>query len=221
MSSVIKSGGHIVSGNQDIATATDGQWLVEQLRESMEWSVRHIVRMAAIVRRLEELGIEITIDLAALPYLRLIAYGSLSPELFIALDGNMSLLRKAAELPAPDQERIARNEPIKVMELRDDGRAPTFRMIPPLSLSAKQVSQVFGHRRLRDDAEQVTYLRERQPQQLTAASQSLIDEPAHKISAKRKGVVVTRPTFLSAIEIEHYYHALCKKSKPKREKQAA
>ena len=185
----------------EIAECNDSQWLVGQLRKSLELSVRHVVRVAAIIRRLEEMEVPITIKIATMPFLRKIAYGNMLPELYVALEGDSFLLSRAGGLPNPDQERIARNEPLKVMELNGD-----FRMVPPLSMTRREISQVFAGGRLRDDAEQVGWLRERLA--VEPADVAITDAGVAKIDRKRKGVVTTGPTFLSLIELEHYVAAL-------------
>lgn len=185
-----------------IRNATDGQWLIGELRHSLELSVQHVIRMAAIVRRLEELNIEVNIKIGPLPFLRKIAYGNMSPELYVALEGNAMLLAKAGSLPTPDQDRVARNEPFKVMGLDGD-----FRMVPPLQMNRHEANQVFATGRIRSETEQVGYLRERlQKQQIEEREESLVH-----LSRKRKGVVVSGPAFLSLIELKHFVAELSKK----------
>jgi len=188
-----------------IEESTDGKWLVEQLRRSLEISVEHIVRTAAIVRRLEELGIEVTIKIAALPFLRKIAHGNMIPELYVALEGDNLLLEKAASLPTPDQEKISRNDPLKVMEINGESR-----LVPPLSMTRQEIHQVFANGRLRDEAEQVGYLRDRL--QKEAARSANKGEELVRVDRKRGGIIIAG-AFLSASDLAHYLGEL---SKPRR-----
>jgi len=197
----------IETGNEDVLQSTDGNWLLGELQRSVESTVKQIVRMAAIVRRLDELGMQIEIASSVVPYLRKIAYGNLSPDLFVALQGNMTLLGKAASMPTPIQEKIARNEPFKVMELNGD-----HRLAKPLEMTTALVNQVFAPGRVRNEAEQVSFIRERL--QAKQEPKSTTDEEKVRIDRKRKGIVVGK-TFISLIELEHFYKALTSKKKSK------
>lgn len=195
----------ITAGNEDVMQSSDGSWLLAELQKSFDTSVKHIVRMAAIVRRLDELGVAIEMESSVLPYLRKIAHGNLSPDLFVTMQGHKSMLNIASTLPAPVQQQIAKNEPIKVMQTNGD-----FRMVPPLSMTTKEVSQVFAFGRIRDEAEQVGYLRGKMQEKAT--TDHVCEEDAVKIDRKRRGIVVGK-TFISFIELEHFYKALAPKKK--------
>jgi hypothetical protein len=203
MGAIVASGGQ--DGNEDVMQSSDGSWLLAELQKSFDTSVKHIVRMAAIVRRLDELGVAIEMESSVLPYLRKIAHGNLSPDLFVTMQGHKSMLNIASTLPAPVQQQIAKNEPIKVMSTNGD-----FRMVPPLSMTTKEVSQVFAFGRIRDEAEQVGYLRGKMQEKAT--TDQACEEDAVKIDRKRRGIVVGK-TFISFIELEHFYKALAPKKK--------
>jgi hypothetical protein len=191
----------MTTGNEDVMQSSDGTWLLAELQKSFDTSVQHIVRMAAIVRRLDELGVAIEVESSVLPYLRKIAHGNLSPDLFVTMQGNKSMLNIASTLPAPLQKQIAKNEPIKVMSTNGD-----FRMVPPLSMTTKEVSQVFAFGRVRDEAEQVGYLRGKlQEKEAPAPTGEIIH-----IDRKRKGIVVGK-TFVSLPELKSFVEALTKR----------
>lgn len=193
----------LIADRNEILASTDSKWLLGQLQESLESSVRHIVRMSLIVRRLDELGVQVELPIASLPYLRKIAHGNLSAELFVALDGHNTLLRAASTLPAPDQEKIAKNEPIKVMGLNGD-----HSMVPPLSMTTAQIAQVFGFGRIRSDAEQVGHLREKLQDKDAAAVKTVGDSV--RIDRKRKGIIVGQ-TFIPLVVLQQHVAELTKR----------
>lgn len=186
-----------------IQQSTDVNWLMEQLRGSIESSVRHVIIMAAIVRQLEELGHPVEIQIAALPYLRKIAYGNMSAELYVALEGDNLLLSKASALPSPDQEAIARNAPIKVMDAGGD-----HRMVPPLDLTRDEIFQVFDNGKIRSDAEQIGWLKSRKEKE---ARKSIGEGEITVTLDKRRGGIVVAGKFLSATELAHYLGELSKR----------
>jgi hypothetical protein len=153
--------------------------------------------MAALVRQLEELGHEVQIELGPLPFLRKIAYGNMIPELYVALECDPQLLSRAGSLPTPDQERIARNEPLKVMELNGD-----HRLVPPLSMTRREIAQVFAKGRVRSESEQVGWLKDRARRE-QQKSFPLGDEAIVKIDRKRRGIVANG-LFVPAADLAHY-----------------
>lgn len=179
-----------------IRTCTDPAWLVDELRKATQTSVKHVARMAAIIRQLEELGHEVQVDLGPLPFLRKIAYGNMIPELYVALECDPALLSRAGSLPTPDQDRIARNEPMKVMELDGD-----HRMVAPLSMTRQEIAQVFAKGRLRDEAQQIGWLKDRARRE---QSKLLIDhQTSVAIDRKRRGIVANG-VFIPAADLAHY-----------------
>jgi hypothetical protein len=181
----------------------DAQQLMAELESSLAVTLRNVVKIAAIVRRLEELGVEISLKLAILPLIRRIAYGQLVPELFVNLQGNSALLDRAASLPIPDQQRIADNTPVKVMMPDGD-----HRMVPPLSLTRREITQVFGKGKLRDDAEQVGWLRERM--QMEQAKAATTGEAPVLLDRKRMGIVANGH-FISVSDLARYVAELSKR----------
>jgi len=199
----IEQRSQIVGQNEDVMLSQDGEWLLSELQKSFDISVQHIVRMSAIVRRLDELGVAIELESSVLPYLRKIAHGNLSPDLFVTMQGNKCMLNIASTLPSPLQASIAKNEPVKVMELNGD-----HRLIRPLDMTTKQVSQVFAFGRIRSDAEQVGHLRERL--QLKEASKAGDSNEAVRIDRKRKGIIVGQ-TFIPLVVLQQHVAELTKR----------
>lgn len=171
----------------EIAKSDDVEWLQERLAACFSITIENVVEMAAIVRRLDELEEPYGIEFAALRYLRLIAHGNLSPELYCACDGNWLLLDKTRQLPNVDQQRIASNDPVKVMELGGD-----HSVTAPRELSVLQIRQVFGRGTMRSDAEQIGWLRERydREQAKQRAKDQANREELPQIDRKRNGAVI-------------------------------
>lgn len=145
---------------EEINSCTDVKQLVAGIAEGLVVTIESVRLVAARILRLKELGHEITIEIPQigplLGYYRSIAEGQLSPELLVACCGRMSLLRKAGTLPMSDQVKIANNEPVRVMQIGGE-----HRMVPALQLTNLEVSQVFGDRQVRSDAEQIGWLKDR------------------------------------------------------------
>jgi len=185
---------------QQILKSTDIEELKQVLQNHAQLALGNILMMAAAVRRLEELEMKVTLNLGILPYLRRIAYGQLSAELFITLQGDVGFLEKAASLPLPDQSQIADNKPLKVMELGGD-----HRMVPPLSMNGREIKQVIGRGKIRNEAEQIGWLREK------AQSLRQPGPPPEKnsvvINRKKKGITVNG-YFLSVSDLARYLSQL-------------
>lgn len=179
-----------------LSVCDDPSQLIEELVGALEITVEQVVKMAAIIRRLDELGVEITIPIGPLPFLRRIAYGQMMPELFVNLQGDTTLLERVSTLPRPDQERVSQNKPFKVMSIDND-----HRMVPPLSMTRQEIKQVFGIGKVRDDAEQVGILREQI--QKSRIKQMDIPTEAVKVNKRRGGVEVGK-LFIPRKELARY-----------------
>lgn len=176
-----------------IQACDDTQALLKELSAALALTVDSVRKCAAIVRRLEEMGVTIEITSLPLRELRLIAHGQTCAELFIACGGT-PLFDRTKSLPMPDQLRVAKNEPLKVMELDGD-----HRMVPPLSMSSFEVSKVFGRNSIRNDAEQISWMRSRQERM--AAPRSI--EPSVAVDKRRSGIVVG-DVFIPRKELARY-----------------
>lgn len=179
-----------------IMVSSDKKQLLRELEESFRLTVHHVCKTAALVRRLEELGCEITIQAGILPFMRRIAYGQLLPALFVTLQGDQSLLEKSAVLPLPEQQRIADNSPLKVMTLKGD-----HRMVPPLAMTRREISQVFARGKLRNDSEQIGFLRDQiEGESIKAAS---AEQQQIKVD-KKNNCIVVRGVQLTAPDLARY-----------------
>lgn len=189
----------LVTENQ-ILNCDDVAALREAVLECASDLSNNIIRMAALVRRLDELGVEVAIENSMLPFVRLIAHGQLSPSLFMALLGDIPLLEKAMRLPIPMQEQIAENEPMKVLELDGD-----HRMVRPLDMTMRERRQVFNGKRLRTDAEQIGWLREQRDKE--ANKSQTVHAPDVTVDRKRKGIVAGG-VFIALPELAGYVASL-------------
>jgi hypothetical protein len=174
---------------------TDVERLIAEVRDCFRYTVESIIRLAVRVRRLEELGVEVQarIESAAVPLLRRVAYGQLAPELLVSCQSNVGLLNKAGMLPLPDQRKIAANEPMKVMEIDGD-----HRMVPPFSMTWREVRQVFGKGAVRSDGEQIGLLREQ------ASRRKRAPEKAPVMLDRKRGGIIVGDCFISASAMANY-----------------
>lgn len=148
MSSLIK----LIESETDIAK------LWEMLHEKLTFTVETVREMAAIVRRLEELGcdtgeLRTKLNSGILKMIRRVAFNQMMPEVFVEFLGTPRLQEKIAALPLPDQKRMVEGKPIKVIVSAED-----HRMVAPFDMTKDDVKQVFGPDGIRNDREQIAYL---------------------------------------------------------------
>ncbi len=122
----------------------------EELRTGFRIIAGHIVRMAAVLRVMEEKGEQF--DRKELPYLnelRAIAYGQLLPEAFCRFVEREHVLRAVRRLPPTEQKRLAAGAHVELLVVMPDG---TFSELKPdpLDLTPAQVRQVFDGDHMRD-----------------------------------------------------------------------
>lgn len=143
--------------NYDDYVAMTTKDLLKALHESFGATVTNLVRLAMIVRALEARGEHVPcLDPSLDRYIRQIAYGNLLPEVVVRYSSVPSLMRLVALLPTPDQQRLAKGEPIKVVEVQNG--QTTTRLVDPLKMSREQRDRVFTDGRIRDEAEQANLL---------------------------------------------------------------
>ena len=137
-----------------IAACSDSEALLIALKQCAGDILRNIARMAAILRRLDELGVKVEIDHALLPYIRMIAKGSLSAECFMACSGDPELLTLATKLPPELQKKLAANEPFEVVSPGGEKRR-----VGALDMSRAELSQVFVANRERTEYEKQEFVK--------------------------------------------------------------
>jgi hypothetical protein len=137
--------------------------LRKALAESLARTAAELIRLAWIVRLLEERGEDLEdLKLDLLPHLRLIAHGQLSPELVVRYGQSPAVMRAARGLPMPDQERLARGERLPLAVLRPDGSLD-HQLADPAFLTPAQARRVFAPGRIRSLEEQAILLRDAPP----------------------------------------------------------
>lgn len=164
-----------------------------ELSRALERTAAHLMRLALIVRVLEERGEDLSdLRLGLLPYLRQIAYGRILPEVVVRFAESPALVRTIAALPPPDQRRLAAGEPVPLVVAREGGH--DIRMADPLRMTAAQIHQVFRHGRICDESEQLLTLegRGRKPAR-RSVGRILVDR-------RQKGLVVGR-VFLTVVQV--------------------
>jgi hypothetical protein len=183
-----------------IRTCDDEAWLRTEFQQEHQAGLRSIRRMAAIVYRMKDLGMDLP-HCSDVPYLLRIADGKLDAELFYVVRDQYLLLERAQTLLSEDQNKIARNEPFLVATI-----GGSHLMVPPLSMSKLQIQQVFANGRVRNETEQRAWLQERLDKEDARASRST--GPLVQVDKKRKGVTVTAPGFLTVKELLYYVEQL-------------
>jgi len=184
-----------------ISAEIDPQSLVAELAECMAITVNAIVKIGAIIRRLEILEFDIeALKLPNLNYFRRVAHGKMIPELFVSLVGAPGVLRNVSRLPIPDQQRIASGKPVKVIL-----RGGDHMLIRVEDMTNEQARQVFASDHIRSDSQQASWLVERSQNVTIAVSASVV-----MIDRKRHGIVVG-DTFISATDLAGYLGSLAEK----------
>jgi hypothetical protein len=141
----------------DRIRAMDTAALRAELADAIGHTAKHLLRLALIWAELERRGEDLSDLRSGLgTYLPLIASGAVLPDVVVRFAGNNSLLRAVASLPVGEQRRLADGEPV-LLAVRQ-GDTITHRMLPAHALTAVQVRQVFGDRRVRTETEQIAIL---------------------------------------------------------------
>lgn len=185
-----------------IAEDDDVQSLLSQLHECLAMTVGSIVKLAAIVRRLELLEVNVVeLRIPNMAYFRKIAHGGMLPALFINLAGSPQVMRRVSRLPIPDQQKIVDGESMKVML-----RGGDHLMISVTDMTGSQVTQVFAGDHIRSESQQVAWLVEHSQR----AEVQKVPSPPVMLDRKRHGIVVG-DVFVSASDLAAYLGDLAKK----------
>lgn len=134
--------------------------LRDQLAGQLQLTADHLLRLALIIRELEDRGEDLSnFRLGLMPYLRQIAYGQVAPEIVVRYAGFPSLIQRVSRFPMPDQVRIASGEPVPLVVLR--GEKTDVRQVDPLHLTREQLHQVFAQDHIRSVSEQAVIAEQR------------------------------------------------------------
>lgn len=132
-----------------------------ELAQQMQATAQHLLRLAWIVRILEDRGEDLSgLMVPLLDYLRRIAYGQVLPEVVVRFADQPLLLAAVASLPIPDQRPFAEGQPLRLVVPVPEaqGGGWTHRLVPPARLGKAGVSQAFDRGRLRSEGEQKEWL---------------------------------------------------------------
>jgi len=170
--------------------------LIELIRNCLARTVADFIVLAKGVHEAGRRGIDLSeVQLPVVHLLRKIACGQLLPDAMVKLGGTM-VLGRVASLPLPDQQRVIdlvdRGQGINVARF-ENGEIQSVR-IPVAHLSRKQISQVFARDHIRDDVEQVSWLRNKQD---NTQKPQIIEGP--RVDRKRGKLMIPAHTELMAI----------------------
>jgi len=195
-------GKELMDSIRRIESNEDSTALVAELHECLALSTNSLIRLAVIINRLEDLGVDIiSLQIPNMNYFRKIASGQFMPELFIECSGSPGLLRKLSSLPISDQKRIADGSALKVILQGGD-----HLMVAPKDMTPSQIRQVFGTEGIRSDSQQAAWIVDSQQ----AKAFKRIPRPAIQIDRRKNGIVVGE-TFLSASDLAGYLSQLTAK----------
>ena len=166
----------------------EGENSVEQLTKEMlecvSLTVRTLIRLGVLIRRLETLGVDVLeLHVPSMGYFRRIAHGQLLPKVFIELVGAPYLLRKVALLSIPDQEKVSAETPLKVLLPGGD-----HLLVTPKDMTIAQVRQVFASGSIRTKPQQAAWLADQQ-QQAVLKKQT---PPEVSVDRKRRAAHLSR-----------------------------
>lgn len=174
--------------------------LRDEFAKAMIVTVGGVIRLAAIVRVLEDRGEDVS-DIQFGHMLRRVACGQVLPELVVKLQWQPRLLNKVAMLPIADQRTVAEDRPIKVATVENGAR--THRMVRLMQMSPDEVRRVFAKDHIRDVGEQVSMM------ESEAATERHVNRPPVTIDPRRKGIVVTgEKVFISFKELTSHLASL-------------
>jgi hypothetical protein len=178
-----------------------------KLKSELEVCTRSLIRVAVLVRRLEEAGADLS-DIRSqsfLALLRRIAYGQLLPEIAERWLDSRDVLRRVASLPIPEQRKVAADKPMPVVVR--DGDQMTHRLLRPSTMDQRQAAQVFAGDHIRDEAEQRTWLERRQETQERQTGRP--NESGVRLDVKARCLRVTgQNVIITASQLSEYLSRL-------------
>lgn len=137
--------------------------LKNALLESIGWTVACLTRAAYLLRELDDQKVEVPeVPEDHKNMLRRVLAGQLLAEVMIAFGDYKALLPKIQALEITDQRNLAEGKGVPVWFLSPNERPPTYSMIKPIHLTKEQIKQVFFRGRIRNQTEQILWLRDQQ-----------------------------------------------------------
>jgi hypothetical protein len=182
----------------DELSRMDTESLRTELGRLVGLNAANFQRMAFVIRLLHERGEDLEeLRLGVKTYLLKIAYGQMLPEVMEQFAVFPGLLQRVSNLSIPDQQRVLDAEGIKVASFRTDGTIE-HRLAAPLKLSVRDLKQVFASDHIRNESEQISYLRSREHAALPAAKSPVT------IDSRRRRLVITAPCTISRSELINF-----------------
>lgn len=173
--------------------------LRKELSRALDLTARNLMRLALIVRALEERGEDLSdLRLGLLTYLRQIAYGAVLPEVVVRFAESPTLIKAIAALPMPDQTRLAAGDPVDLVVPRGE-HGHDIRRADPLRMTVEQIRQVFAKGRIRDEAEQILVL-EGVPANRSARNRYKAKVGSITVDRRNGGLVIGRE-FVAAAQV--------------------
>jgi hypothetical protein len=131
--------------------------LKQQLAADMEITAATMIRLAVVIRELEDRGEDLSeLRIGLLPYLRLIASGQLSAAAVVRFSARPVALNAIGQLPIRDQDRLAAGERVALAVMHNG--AISDRLVDPLDMTPSQLRQVFGGHAINTVSQQVPRL---------------------------------------------------------------
>lgn len=156
-SSVVLQIGHEIESLSKL----DVPQLRQELARSLELSASIVIRMAAIIRLLEEKGEDLSdLRFGLMTHLRRVAYGQVIPDVIVKYQGYPMLLDRIASLPLPDQRSLSSGGLVKLAVL-NTGVGVDYREVDPTLMTREEIHQAFSRGALRTEPEQVQFIRNR------------------------------------------------------------
>ncbi len=159
------------------------------LMAAMRGIAKQVVRAACIVCVMDMRGVAIVdVPLNTLRYLRKIADGAMDADMFALFGVRRGRTVEAlAKLPVVEQRRLAKDEPVAVVERDPNGW--THRLLAPSKMTDDELEQVAGPKGLRSEKEQIQLLERRRER-----AQNPAPKARYKID-RRTGVVTVKPPY--------------------------
>lgn len=151
-----------VKTQYDLMSRFSTKRIYQELSKAVGVTVDGLLRMATAVRILEDRGEDLNrLRLGLIDYLRLIGHGHVLAEAVVRFIDRPLLIRKVATLPRPDQVLLARGGLVVVV--REEDGCYVSHEVDPITLTGREIYQVFANRRFRSPEEQEAFLKARRP----------------------------------------------------------
>lgn len=180
--------------DQELA-GMESKSLLGLLGQCAALSVESVSCAARIIRLLDSRGVDLSeFNQTMLRHLRRIASNQLLPELLLNWR-DTAVYARTRLLPLPEQKAVVSNEPIRVVAIKDGGELHAW-VCEPRNMTPAVAKQVFASDHIRNDAEQIAYIRSMQTHALEKRPYPLPYE------VKRNSVEFTRPCRLTKRDLQ-------------------